>query len=267
MSQKRLANSPPERPQKKPDMAPPKALASADPQREGTRVIIEVCGINDQDYFGILTDEELAYIWEKTFHRSKEDIFGMKTKRSLSRHFRAIFVLNGKVDVKSIFPESFVFKRPRSDTEFDTIHCRVIGSDKPRPAEIGQLARVTANTVDFTVSPDQVLAWLAKFGTVNSSFNYIRNSIGIRTDDIEVEVKLQEHIPEYIPVAGKKVLINYPCIPKMCIKCYKPGHMKRNCKSRKVEWIDKVDQMRKTGRFEDSLFGEWIPILDSRNDA
>jgi len=267
MSTKREASSPLEKsnPSKKPEMSLPKV--SADPQRDGTRVILEVCGINDQEYFGILTDEELAYIWEKIFRKTKDDIFGMKTKRTQSRHFRVIFVLNGKVDVKAVFPETFIFKRKKSETEHDNIHCRVIGSDKPRPVEIGQLAKVIANTVDFMVPPDQILQWLAKFGTINSTFSYIRNAIGVRTDEIEVEVRLTEHIPEYLPVAGKKVLISYPGIPKMCIRCYKTGHLKRNCKSRKIEWIDKVDQMRKTGRFEDALFGDWATILNSRNDA
>jgi len=270
MSKKRLAFSPPENPrnQKKFNMAPKKL---ADPQSEGTRIIIETFGINDVEFFGTLTDEELIFIWEKILQRSVAEIFGMKTKRSMARHFRAIFVLNSKLDLdKTNLSEVFVYRRKKPDAktedDVDNIHCRLIGFDRPRPAEIGQLVRVTASTVEFMVSPNDIIAWLSKFGSVNTHFQYVKNAVGIRTDVIETEIHLKSHIPEYLPIGGKKVLINYPGIKRMCINCYREGHMKRNCKGRRVEWLSKVEEMRKSGLYEDSLFGEWATILDSAVD-
>jgi len=244
---------------------------SNDPQADGTRIIIEAYGINESEFFGALRDEELVHIWTKILGRSMDDIFGMKTKRSIDRYFRAIFVLNGQTEISEFFPKpEFVFKRMRpdakSDEDYDNIHCRLIGYDRIRPAQLGQLVRVTASTVEFTVSPNDIVSWLSKFGSVNKNYSYIRNGIGIRTDVIETELLLRAHIPEYLPVAGKKVIISYPGIKRMCINCYKIGHLKRNCKSRKVEWIDKVDEMRRSGLYEDSLFGEWSTILDSARD-
>lgn len=267
---KRVACSPPGLLQdlKKPTMAPKKL---ADPHSEGSRVIIETYGINDGKFFGTLSDEELIFVWEKVLGRSTSEIFGMKTKRSIDRHFRAIFVLNTRLEIGQITQkEVFVYRRKKSDAkteeDFDNIHCRLIGFDKVRPAEIGQLVRVTASTVDFTICPKDIIDWLAKFGSVNSNFEYVKNSVGIRSDVIETEIKLKTQIPEYLPVAGKKVLINYPGIKRMCINCYRAGHMKRNCKARRVEWIAKVEEMRKSGLYEDKLFGEWAEILDSAAD-
>lgn len=245
----------------------------ADPQADGTRIIVEAFGINDVEFFGTLKDEELIYIWQKILGKSTEDIFGMKTKRSISRHFRAIFVLNGNVSTSEFYPKSqFVYRRRKyesevdCDSDYDNIHCRILGFDRVKPAEVGQLTRVTAGTVDFTVAPRDIIAWLSKFGSVSTNPDYVKNNLNIRTDVIEVDLVLKAHIPEYLPVAGKKIQVNYPGIKKMCLNCYKTGHMKRNCKSRKMEWIDKVDEMRKSKLFEDDLFGEWASILDSAKD-
>jgi len=266
MSSKRLPNSPLEKLEQKKKCNMPKRCS--DPQADGTRIIVEAYGINDQEFFGSLRDEELMYIWQKIFNKSTDDIFGMKTKRLMARHFRAIFVLNGNISLSDFYSKSnFVYRRRRpdasSDDDYDNIHCRLIGFDRVRPAEIGQLVRITASTVDFTVAPKDIVAWLSKFGSVNTNPEYVKNALGIRTDVIEVDLLLKAHIPEYLPVAGKKAQINYAGIKKTCINCYKECHLKRNCRSRKVEWIDKVDAMRKSALYEDSLFGEWTTIIDS----
>jgi len=48
-----------------------------DPQVEGSRIIIEVFGKNESDYFGVLSDEELVYVWEKILGHKTEEIFGL----------------------------------------------------------------------------------------------------------------------------------------------------------------------------------------------
>jgi hypothetical protein len=88
--------------------------------------------------------------------------------------------------------------------------------------------------------------------------------MGIRTDVFETSILLKEHVPEYLPVAGRKVQVAYPGIPKGCNNCFAVGHLKRNCKSKKVEWLDRVAELRASGRFEDDLFGGWIAILEQR---
>jgi len=270
MSGKRVANSPAERippPKKVINMPPKKPTASIDPQVDGTRIIFETFGINDKEFFGVLTEEEILYIWEKVLGRSAEDIFGMSYKRSMNRYFRVTVVLNGQLSIQDFFPApTFVYRRrhvdAKTDDDYDSIHCRLIGYDRVEPVKLGQLARVTVSTCDFTVAPADIVKWLAKFGSVSTNYCYVKNSIGLRTDTIETEIHLQKHVPEFLPVAGKKVQVAYPGIPKACIKCYRLGHMKRNCKQPKMEWIDRVNELRKTGDFEDSLFGSWIAILD-----
>lgn len=263
---KRSAASPLEKSPKKFIMSSLELVSN--PQKEGTRIIIDAIGINDELYYGNLSEPELVFIWEKIFMRSMDEVFGMTQKRSIKRNFRATFTLTHKISASNIYPrENFVFRRrhidAKSEDDYDSIHCTIVGFNTPLPAEIGTVTRITATTCDFTVDPKtEILPWLACFGAVGTKYDYVRNSVGVRTDVIETEIRLAKHIPEYLPIAGRKIQISYPGIPRMCIKCFGEGHLKRNCRNKKMDWIDKVAEFRATGQYTDAMFGKWISILD-----
>jgi hypothetical protein len=247
---------------------PPKPKPQPDPN--GSLFKFEVIGINDKPFYGSLAECEILHIWEKVLGRAKEEIFAMSYSRSQKRNFKVTFKLNQDILPADVYPEpNFVYYRKSSPGEEvtvddDSIHCKIIGYTSVKPVELGQLTRVTAKTNDFSVSPSEINAWLVKFGSVGSFFDYEKNSVGMRTDIFETEIVLHRHIPEYLPIAGRKIQISYPGIPRACNNCFEPGHMKRNCKSKRVEWIDRVEAMRKTGDFEDELFGGWISIIERR---
>jgi hypothetical protein len=273
---KRQASSPAEKvpENKKPvteDKAPmpgvPKKPQAVDPT-SGSLIKFEVVKINDASFYGTLSEVEIIYIWEKILGRSKDEIYGMSYNRSLTRNFRATFKLNAQVETANIYPEqAFEYHRPKpgSDEEFDVLTCKFVGYSNIKPVEIGQVTRVTVKTNDFSVTPSQIRAWLSKFGTVSPIFDFERNSVGVRTDIFETEIKLAKHIPEYLPIAGRKVLVSYPGIPKACNNCYETGHLKRNCKQKKRDWLDRVRELKDSGDFEDELFGGWISILSQRS--
>ncbi len=231
----------------------------------GSLVRFEVVSINGKQFYGSLAEVEILHIWEKVLGRSKDEMYAMSYNRSLVRNFRVTIKLNRQAEVADLYPEpSFEYHRAKegSETEFDVLVCKFVGYSNVKPAEIGQLTRITVKTNDFMVEAGQIIAWLSKFGSVASNFDYEKNSVGVRSDVFETSIVLQEHIPEYLPIAGRKVSVNYPGIPKMCNNCYKIGHVKRSCKSLKKDWVEHVREVRATGRFEDDLFGGWIAILE-----
>ncbi len=271
---KRQANSPPEKiPVAK---RPPEVIQTAErPQTmsktkenpNGSLFRFEVIGINDKLFYGSLAECEIINIWEKVLGRSRDEIYAMSYNRSLTRNFKVTFKLNIDAIPREIYPEAcFTYYRKSKpdakEDEDDAIHCKIIGYDNVKPVELGQLTRITAKTNDFAVSSEEIVAWLSKFGSVSANHDYERNSLGLRSDVFETEIVLARHIPEYLPIAGRKIQISYPGIPKACNNCYQTGHMKRNCKSKKVDWLDRVAEIRKSGEFDDSLFGGWISILD-----
>jgi hypothetical protein len=95
----------------------------------------------------------------------------------------------------------------------------------------------------------------------NSS--YIKNSRGFNTPKYELQATINDHIPEWLPMYGKKVRIFYHGMMRQCNGCYKLGHMKWECKEEKSNWKTYVATLRSTGNFEDVLFGSW---LDERSE-
>jgi hypothetical protein len=271
-SAKRVATSPAEKipENKKITMLQRTPQASSQPPADPTKgslVKFEVEKINDSPFYGTLSEIEIVYIWEKILGRSRDEIFAMTYNRSLTRNFRVTFKLTSQIETSSIYPEpTFVFQRKRQDSEvdFDTQACKIIGYSTVKPAEIGQLTRITVKTNEFTVDVKQIVPWLAKFGSVSSNYDFEKNSMGIRTDIFETEIVLKKHVPEFLPIAGRKVLVHYPGIPRGCNNCYQLGHLKRNCRSKKIDWIDRVAELLNSGEFEEELFEGWIPILAQR---
>jgi hypothetical protein len=73
-----------------------------------------------------------------------------------------------------------------------------------------------------------------------------------------MEATINEHIPEWIPMCGKKTWVFYHGMRRQCINCFKKGHMKWECKEEKTNWKGYVTSLRSTGNYEDALFGNWL---------
>jgi hypothetical protein len=276
-SAKRLANSPAEKaPENKkigsvstPFVMTAKPSKQAPPVEDpsnGSLIKFEILALNNSPFYGTISEVEILHIWEKVLGQSRTDIYAMTYSRSLKRNFKVTIKHVLKITPSELYPEpEFEYRRGKPDSdEVDVFSCKLIGFSELKPAEIGQLTRITVKTNEFSVTASQIIPWLVKFGTLSSNHDLERNSLGLRTDVFQTEIVLRKHIPEFLPIAGRKVLVNYPGIPKSCNNCYQVGHLKRNCRLKKREWIDRVHELRSSGEFEDELFGGWIPILDQR---
>ena len=243
---------------------------SAATAASGSIFKFEVIGINDKIFYGSLAECEIIHIWEKVLGRSRDEIFGMSYDRSLTRNFRVTFKLNATIEPCNVYPEAhFVYYRKSAapanegDEDSDAIHCKILGFDSVKPVELGTLTRITVKSNNFAVPAEDIVQWLSKFGSVSANFDFERNSLGLRSDVFETEIVLNRHVPEFLPIAGRKVQVAYPGIPRACNNCYETGHLKRNCKSKKKTWLQRVADIRKNGEFDDSMFGGWIGILEN----
>jgi len=92
-------------------------------------------------------------------------------------------------------------------------------------------------------------------------------------------LKLNYHVPEFLPIQGKRARVYYHGIPSFCAKCYRVGHLKPDCKNSSATWyikisdcplnlsittlltnpprFDYIRRLRDAG-VEDSLFGNWL---------
>lgn len=121
---------------------------------------------------------------------------------------------------------------------------------------------INRTTLEFTNA--QIKSWLDNFGKIEGQFEYQTDKLGFITDDLEVELKLEKHIPEYLPMYGRKIRIFYAGMPKQCNNCLEQGHLKFECENEKKDWFSYIEELISSGNFNISLFGEWPEIIKNK---
>ena len=98
---------------------------------------------------------------------------------------------------------------------------------------------------DYRVSAEVILEWLGLYGEVLSDlvedvFEDSEDSEGDNTTGIySVKMRLNQNIPQLLPMDGRRIKIYYRNINKLCTSCF-GHHNRRDCKEKKGE----VDRLR-----------------------
>jgi hypothetical protein len=226
-------------------------------------VKIEFETINGKPYLCTVTDDELIYIWVKVFNRSFDEFFGVTSTKTLTRNVRATYKLKTPVDIKEVVDgPSFSYEKFLDDGASEVITGRIISFNSQKPAEIGDLVRVSVKT-NFGVEASGILNWLKLYGTISSAnpeFT-INKTSKLRTDTFETDLKLRKHIEEYLPMYGQKVQVFYPGVQRMCNRCYIIGHLRRDCTNKKKDWVAYVSELVDNGSVNVELIGTWTSAI------
>lgn len=89
----------------------------------------------------------------------------------------------------------------------------------------------------------------------------VNKTTGIGEDNYEVEAILSSHIPEILPISGRRLHVSYIGQLKQCKNCFNLGHIAATCESNKVDWLEYVATLHKSGKFKVELFDGWMPSL------
>jgi len=68
-------------------------------------------------------------------------------------------------------------------------------------------------------------------------------------------------VPEILPINGKRIHVSYLGQLKQCRSCFGQGHIASTCEVDKVDWIEYVATLHKSGKFDNNLFEGWMPAL------
>ncbi len=221
-------------------------------------VKIELISINEKPFLGSVSDDELIYIWVHVFGCKLEDLFGVTSTKSLTRNVRGTFKLKTPVKIQEkVGGANFRYEKFLDDGACETITGKILGFDAPKPAELGELTKVTIKT-NFGVEPSGIVNWLRLYGTLTAQQGdfTINKKTGVRSDVFEAEVVLKKHIHEYLPMYGQKVQVYYPGIPRMCNRCFIAGHLRRECNNKKRDWIEYIFDFL-NGGLNPELIGSW----------
>ncbi len=229
----------------------------ADP---ATIVRIELETINGKPYFGQVSDDELVYIWVQVFHRKLDDLFGVTSTRTLTRNVRGTYKLKRPIKLEEFESGSFSYEKFLDDGSQEVITGKILGYGAQKPAEVGDLIKVTVKT-NLLVEPSGILNWMKLYGVVTGGEYQTNRITGLKTDVFEVDLVLKRHIGEYLPIYGQKAQISYPGIPRQCNRCYRTGHLRRDCQNTKVDWIAYIIELLENG-LDETLIGSWKRAVD-----
>jgi len=178
------------------------------------------------------------------------------------RALRVNYRLKKPVIITKLFKrQEFEWERT-TPTQFDFFNGRVLGlGSSSFLAKIGDTVTVCLNRTALEFSDSQIEKWLENFGTVEGNFNYLKDKSGIKTDDLEVEVKLSKHIPESLPMYSRRIRVFYIGMPKQCNNCLESGHIKSECENEKRDWFSFIESLIESGDFDIKLFGDWPEII------
>jgi hypothetical protein len=94
----------------------------------------------------------------------------------------------------------------------------------------------------------------------HSRFPVDKDDVGF--PDFTVDVKLDRHVPDILPIRGKRVRLSYPGIPAFCSKCWQIGHTFRDCTKIKTNWLEYVADFYAKEEVSDDMLGSWIESLE-----
>ncbi len=80
-------------------------------------------------------------------------------------------------------------------------------------------------------------------------------------DSYSVNVKLRKHIPDTLPIRGKRVKLTYPGIPAFCNQCWRIGHTHWDCQRGKSNWLEFVEDFYNNREVTDDMLGTWVDAV------
>jgi hypothetical protein len=118
---------------------------------------------------------------------------------------------------------------------------------------------------------EKVKEWLSLYGEMLSPLEEEEQKFDSDDSDdckdpvgngnLATRMRLSKSIPQFLPMLGRKIKVYYRGITKLCINCYKPGHIRKDCQNQTVGWITYVENFMSENNLDDSLYGNWKKIV------
>ena len=250
---------------------------------------VEIESLNGGDWTGTISPQEA----KSQIYKHCLGFDDLKNFDGVRISFKGKLVLTFKlktaVDVDDFIDIQF-FNYTRTGTRRgkpfeDVIGCKIRGICPKQTVKNSFAATDIAegNTVvsiegcEYRVSEDTILSWLSLYGEVKSEMvedlflddpneenqdESEEESGGMnRTGNYSVLMKLDQSIPQLLPMSGRRIKIYYRGVRRLCTNCF-GKHQKRECGNEKVPWIDYVSNFRSHNQdIPDEFFGRWIDIL------
>ena len=197
-------------------------------------------------------------MWETVFNQARDLIFGVALIKTKDRGVGVNFKLKSNISMDLDKYGTFNFS-----IGSDSYAGRIFTERGPPPS-LGEKITIKASGFGFNISLEEIIEWLALFGSVEGQGVFQDHSLApVKDDIVTLSMRLRKHIPSILPAYGRKLQVYYHGQPKVCGACFDVGHVRKDCKNPRVEWMSYVKVF--TSYVPLSMLGKWGDIL-KRND-
>ena len=192
------------------------------------------------------------------------------------------------MEVEKINPEEIILKRTRVDENGQKYKAEIICkarniSENPRNSESENAQNkvwVKLDDTQYKIESHEIIQWLELYGDVlsdvledqsevnaadvdkdsdlsDSERDYMKCIVNRGNGTVKVQMIINEDIPQYLPMFGKKIRVYYRGIIRTCTNCYQNGHLKRNCMNVKRQWVSYVMDFMNMNDVPKEMYGRW----------
>jgi hypothetical protein len=111
---------------------------------------------------------DIEEIWALTLNRSLEELAGYTSSKNKNKEIRIQYQLKNPMSIRDIAKEPEFTHEKSSVANTEIFKCRVVGLGEVRLAAIGETVRVTVAQPNFDLTPEQIIAWISKYGIVSN---------------------------------------------------------------------------------------------------
>ena len=218
--------------------------------------------INGEKFFGSITYQEAKHLVFKDclgfgdFSNFDGARVGFKGSPTVT------FKLKNAINVDELIHlQRFNFMRKSSRqgrSHTDRIGCKIFGlrrpgsgpqyQDQSTPFSMDQdngIRKIQIQGCEYRIPKETLIEYLSNFGEIVSDIKEALFDDGgdpnaaedgtNRTGNYNVKIKLNQDIPQLVPILGKRIKVHYPGVQRLCTNCF-GNHLKTRCQSRKMTW-------------------------------
>jgi hypothetical protein len=235
---------------------------------------MKILKIDGEDFKGTVTPLEAKnLVYLDTLGMDRNNLHGLDI--TFKGHPVITFRMREQINVDTTFEtEDFVYEKETGNGK-SIIEGKIRGLRIPVKDQEGKLNTtrwVKLENCQWAFGEEKVVDWLSKYGKLLTPLEEEEHNFGsededdckdaVGTGNLSAKMTIEKDIPQFLPMLGRKVKIYYRGITKLCINCYKPGHMKKECQNETVGWIDYVEKFKEEHDFPDEMYGNWVRVLN-----
>jgi hypothetical protein len=199
---------------------------------------------------------------------------GFRGNSSILFKTKTIFNIDQKFGDKTNFTYSKTVQTEKGEVT-NVYECSIRGVRAEAGPTRSRYTWVKIEGTDYQFESATLTKWLSKFGSIESELGEEVEDLEISSEEEEeygrvqmatgiysVKMVLQNQIPQFLPIDGKRVRIYYKGIDKLCQNCYEKGHTKKTCKNDWKNWMEYVDMFAMKYDFGDEFLGRWTRKLE-----